>query len=298
MGEAEVPFDVNFVSQGQGVPVVLIHGLAASLHDWDALIPLLVESGYSTYALDLLGHGDSPKPETPAYRMDWLVDHFIAWLERLGLSEPAVLIGHSLGGYVALEYARRFPQRARGLVLVNPLYSNGQLPTALRLAYARPGLSSFFLTHSPRWLVRSVIDITSLFMGHRTGGLHALPEDVRAQTTSDYLRTSPGAYGILKSDLDLTPHLAAIAVPSLVIWGERDHTLAPASFADLVRRLPKAVGHSSLTGHVPHQADADWFNKEVLTFLVDLHRESAGVTGMVAGTPGEVAFNTQTLRKS
>ncbi len=268
--DLQIPIEVNFVSQGKGNPVVLIHGLAASLHDWDALIPRVVESGYSTYALDLLGHGESPKPEIPAYRMDWLVDHFIAWLDRLNLAESPVLVGHSLGGYVALEYARRFPTGVKGLVLVDPFYSNDQLPLALRIAYSHPTFSGFFLTRSPRWLVRWVIDVTSLLMEHRSGGMHALPEEVRAQTTMDYLRTAPAAYGILKADLNLIPYLPSITVPSLVIWGERDHTLAPASFADLVRRLPKGIGRSSLTGHVPHQADANWFNEEVLTFLESL----------------------------
>jgi pimeloyl-ACP methyl ester carboxylesterase len=268
--DPQIPIDVNFVSQGKGNPVVLIHGLAASLHDWDALIPRLVESGYSTYALDLLGHGESPKPETSAYQMDWLVDHFIAWMERLNLAEPPVVVGHSLGGYVALEYARRFPARTRGLVLVDPFYSNSQLPTALRMFYSQPRLSSFFLTRSPRWLVRWVIDITSMLMEHRTTGRHALPEEVRAQTVSDYLRTAPAAYGILKAELDLAPYLSSITVPSLVLWGERDHTLAPASFATLVSRLPKGIGRSSVTGHVPHQADVEWFNGQVLAFLKEL----------------------------
>ena len=242
------------------------------MHDWDALIPPLAAAGYTAYAPDLLGHGDSPKPPIPTYQMDWLVNHFIAWLNGLTLPQAPVIVGHSLGGYVALEYARRFPTRTRGLVLVDPFYSNNQLPAALRLAYAHPAFSGFFLTHTPQWLVRWVIDVTSVLMGHRTGGLHALPVEVRAQTTLDYLRTSPAAYGILDADLDLTPHLSSITVPVLVVWGERDRTLAPASFAELVRLLPNARGRSSHTGHVPHQADAQWFNEQVLEFLKWLPR--------------------------
>ncbi len=265
-----VPLEVNFVSQGRGAPVILIHGLAASLHDWDALAPALVNMGYATYALDLLGHGDSAKPAIPAYQMDWLVDHFVAWLNGLQLTEPAVLIGHSLGGYVALDYARRSPDRVRGLVLVDPFYTNGQLPTALRVAYGHPAIGGFFTRRTPEWLIRSIIDVTSVFMGHRKGRLHALSEEVRAQTALDYVRTAPAAYGILKAELDLTPYLSSITAPALVIWGERDRTLAPASFADLVHRLPKAIGKSILTGHVPHQADAERFNGLVLTFLESL----------------------------
>ncbi len=267
------PLEANSVSQGRGTPVVLIHGLSASLHDWDQLIPELVQTGYATYALDLLGHGDSAKPPYAAYEMQWLLDHFVSWLDSLHLLTPAVLIGHSLGGYVALEYAWRHPERVRGLVLADPFYSNGQLPWFLRMAYAHPMLSIFFMQRTPAWLIRRAIDLTSLLMGHRQGGLHALSGPVRAQTAVDYMRTAPAAYGILHADLDLTPHLASIAVPTLVLWGEHDRTLSPASFVNLIQMLPNAVGRSSATGHVPHQAEAEWFKDQVLEFLAGLAAE-------------------------
>ena len=158
----------------------MIHGLAASLHDWDSLIPQLTRRGYSSYALDLLGHGDSAKPSEPRYQMEWMVEHFIAWLDRLQLGEPPVLVGHSLGGYVALEYAWRFPAKTRGLVLVDPFYSNAQLPAVLRMAYAHPAIGGFFTRRTPEWVIRFIIDVTSVLMGHQKGGLHALPEEVRA----------------------------------------------------------------------------------------------------------------------
>ncbi len=288
----EIPLQTNSVSQGQGSPVVLIHGLAASLHDWDALIPLLVTTGYSAHALDLLGHGESAKPPDPAYEMAWLVDHFVGWLDGLKLSEPPVLIGHSLGGYVALEYARRFPERVRGLVLVDPFYANSQLPALLRLAYAHPTLSSFFIGHAPGWLIRLSIDIMSMMIGHAGGGLHALPEAVRAQSAQDYLRTAPATYAILKAELNLTPYLPSISVPTLVLWGERDRTLTPASFEKLVRQLPNATGKSRDTGHVLHQAESEWFNQQVLSFLGTLARENS------TAKPAPESSNTPSLRAS
>ena len=118
-----IPNTTNYVQQGEGAPVIMIHGVAASLHDWDELIPELTQNGYADYAFDLLGHGDSPKLESRAYQMDWIFDHFVGWMTSLRLTEPAILIGHSLGGYVALEYARRFSAWTRGLVLVDPFYS-------------------------------------------------------------------------------------------------------------------------------------------------------------------------------
>ena len=65
-----IPTTANFVQHGAGTvdptdpagpPVVMVHGIAASLHDWDDLIPELTKNGHTSYALDLLGHGESPK---------------------------------------------------------------------------------------------------------------------------------------------------------------------------------------------------------------------------------------------
>jgi pimeloyl-ACP methyl ester carboxylesterase len=73
----DIPTTTNYVQQGEGAPVIMIHGIAASLHDWDELVPELSQNGYACYAPDLLGHGDSPKPQSRAYQMDWIFDHFV-----------------------------------------------------------------------------------------------------------------------------------------------------------------------------------------------------------------------------
>lgn len=248
----------------------MVHGVAASLHDWDLLLPELAEAGYAGYALDLLGHGDSPKPDSRAYRVEWVFDHFAEWMDSLCLTSPAVLIGHSLGGYLVLEYARRFPARTRGLILVNPFYSASQLPTVLRLTYRHPTLSGLVVGKTPQWLFRVIIDFTSIAMGHSSGALHALPKDIRAQTALDYIRTAPGVYNIPNTGLDFTGHLSSVSAPTLVVWGERDQTLAPASFKKLVNSMPNATGKHIRAGHVPHQSNADWFNPLVLDFLKTL----------------------------
>jgi len=74
-----IPTTTNYVRQGTGTPVIMIHGIAASLHDWDDLIPELASNGHACYALDLLGHGDSPKLDERAYQMDWIFEHFFNW---------------------------------------------------------------------------------------------------------------------------------------------------------------------------------------------------------------------------
>lgn len=262
-----IPRTANYIQQGAGTPVILIHGVAASLHDWDMLLPELSQARYASYALDLLGHGESPKLDSRAYQMDWLTEHFSNWMESLHLTVPPILIGHSLGGYLALDYVRRASARTRGLVLVNPLYSISQLPFLLRRTYHRPHLSSFIVERTPGWVFRFIVDVTSIAMGHGSGALHSLPEKVRAQTALDYARTAPGIYNIFNNANDLSGHLASVSIPTLVIWGEMDQTLAPASFVRMVNQMPRAIGRSIRAGHVPHQSNSQEFNQIVIEFL-------------------------------
>ena len=262
-----VPATVNYVQHGNGAPVILIHGVAASLHDWDDLVPELARNGCASYALDLLGHGGSPKAASRAYHIDWVFEHFLRWMRSLRLTEPAILIGHSLGGYIALEYARRVSAWTRGLVLVSPFYSRLQLPPLLRRSYSNRNLRGVIAEKTPQWMFRAIVDVTSRAMGHSAGALHSLPEHIRAQTALDYTRTAPGVYNIPSVLTDLTEHLHSISLPTLVVWGDRDQTLAPGSFPRLVDVMPRAEGRSIRAGHVPHQSNAKEFNEMVTTFI-------------------------------
>ena len=265
-----IPAKANDVRQGDGSPVVLIHGMAASLHDWDDLIPELTKNGHASYALDLLGHGESPKLDSHAYQMEWLYEHFSKWIRSLHLTEPAILIGHSLGGHIALEYARHDSIWTRGLVLVNPFYARSQLNTFLRRPYSKRNLRGLIAGKTPEWLYRAFVDIGSVAMRSDNRALHSLPERIRAQTALDYKRTAPGIYNVPNTIEDLTDHVSSILTPTLVVWGERDQTLTPSSFPKLVHAMPRAAGKSFRAGHVPHQSNAQEFNRVVMEFIQGL----------------------------
>jgi pimeloyl-ACP methyl ester carboxylesterase len=272
--EINIPTIANDVRQGADnarTPVVLIHGLAASLHDWDDLIPELTKNGHTSYALDLLGHGESPKLDSHAYQMEWIYEHFLTWIRSLHLTEPAILIGHSLGGHMALEYARRDSAWTRGMVLVNPFYSRSQLNMLLRRPYSGRNLKGLIAGKTPQWLYRAFVDIASVAMRPDNSTLHSLPPRVRAQTALDYTRTAPGIYNVPNTIEDLTEHVSSISTPTLVVWGERDQTLSPSSFPKLVDAMPRAVGKSFRAGHVPHQSHAGEFNKAVMEFIREIN---------------------------
>jgi len=264
---------VNYVQQGIGAPVILTHGLAASLHDWDDLLPALAAGGYTGYALDLFGHGESYKPvDHRKYTFDAVFEHFSAWINSLPIKEPMVLVGHSLGGGVVLQYALRYPERVRALVLVNPFYDIHQLPPILRLAFRRKLINTTLIEHTPYRLFRFFVDMTNVNFNIGQRATHTLPEHIRYQTALDYTRAASGIYNIPRSLPDLTSSLPHINQPTLLLWGSRDQTLAPESFPNIEKLLPNVrTSHTfPICGHVPHQCHPENFNPLVMKFLSEL----------------------------
>lgn len=108
---------LNTIQRGAGAPIVFIHGLGTAATTWDACASALADR-FTTVAVDLPGHGDSPSPEgTEAFTRDAaLADIDLVLAE---LDGPAVLVGHSLGGYLALAHAATRPDATRGIVVLN-----------------------------------------------------------------------------------------------------------------------------------------------------------------------------------
>lgn len=102
---------------GSGPPLVFLHGIGSTSDTWIEVADRL-SSDYTTVRFDLLGHGASPVPASPAeYTRDRALEDLDDILD--GLDGPAVLVGHSLGGYLALAHAATRPGVARGIVVLN-----------------------------------------------------------------------------------------------------------------------------------------------------------------------------------
>jgi pimeloyl-ACP methyl ester carboxylesterase len=252
----------HYIVAGDGPPVVLIHGIGGSLHHWDLLIPELVKAGYRAYALDLLGHGESIKPQdAKEYHVEELYTHAAEWIDSLGCEQPIYLAGHSMGGFVSLNYALRNPGKIRRMVLVDPFYSPKQASPFLKLAGRNPEMSKRILDTTPRWLVKPMV------RGNKNIAKNASPDTVR-RMAQDYKRADPNILYIAPSTWDLTPQLSAVRQETLLIWGEKDQTLSPKSFPKMAERLPNCETHSySNCGHTPHLTNAASFNEKVLHFL-------------------------------
>jgi pimeloyl-ACP methyl ester carboxylesterase len=254
---------INFIHRGEGPPVILVHGIAASLSDWDYLVPALVGKGFQTLALDLLGHGDSLKPEENShYHSDSLYLHLVAWIRNLNLSQPPILVGHSLGGFLCMKYALEQAEAIQKLVLIDPFYSLKQLSPVVRMVNRHPEWGENALRRAPDWLINAVI-------GWDFDSARNFSVRKRLQVAEDYKRASPKILHTVNTVGDLSTELSRVRCPTLVLWGERDHTLKPESFPRLVEELPCAIGHSiSSCGHQPHIGKPEIVNQIVLDFLL------------------------------
>jgi pimeloyl-ACP methyl ester carboxylesterase len=98
-------------------PILLLHGLASAAHIWNLVAPLLAGRGYSVTALDQRGHGESDKPSS-GYGYETIIADDADAIETLQIVKP-VLVGHSWGASVALQYAATYPERVTALTLVD-----------------------------------------------------------------------------------------------------------------------------------------------------------------------------------
>ena len=151
---------VHYLARGEGPPVILIHGMAASSRQWDLLSPSLVGAGYSVFALDLQGHGASAKPkELHDYHVEELYSKLDFWIDSLNFNESLLIIGHSVGAYLTLLYTLRNIVRIRGIVLVNPYYSPKQLSFFIRRILRYPRHSIAVLKRIPAWAFDIFFDV-------------------------------------------------------------------------------------------------------------------------------------------
>jgi len=258
------------VVQGDGPPVVLLHGIGRSLEDWADTVPAL-SGQYRVYAPDMIGFGLSDKPDVP-YSLAGLARFVKHYLDAAGETRPVTLIGNSLGGAVAQQFAVLYPERTRRLVLVNSAGFGREVTLPLRLL-AIPRLGERLMTPHPRNSVRSV---RSLFYSPQ----FATPERVQhaqllaeqPNRTASFLsvaRVLGGWRGVHPAWREtLTGQLAARKVPTLIVWGAQDAIL-PARHLHRARSVyPHARTHLfAQTGHMPQIERASEFNRLALEFL-------------------------------
>ncbi|HZC69850.1 MAG TPA: alpha/beta fold hydrolase [Jatrophihabitans sp.] len=254
-----------------GPPVLLLHGLASDGDTWDRAIGPLAAHGVRVLAVDLLGHGESDKPNC-AYLLSDFANSLLAFMDAMDLP-AATLCGHSFGGAIAIYFGAQHPERVERVVLVaagglgrevHPVLRAAALPVAptllraalrppLRRVYGRPGL-------------HKALRLTPDNIANLRRAARALGSDAGQTSFFASLRGVIAPSGQRAASREMRAF--ADKVPMLLIWNETDPVI-PLSHA----RAHVAVTPASRLvvfpsgGHEPHRRSAERFADEVAAFV-------------------------------
>ena len=246
-------------------PVVLVHGWGASAFAWREAIEALSAAGWRVVAPDLRGHGFSEKPDDERlFTSDAMVEHVLAIMDAAGVRR-APLVGHSLGGEIAVGVALRAPERVSRLALIAPVGLGHVLLAAVGRALTPRPLTRVMTRLLGRWAVRVAMFFASTRYGWEREVIeqHAAPLSHRgfAAATRHLLH---GALWKRRTDAEL----ASLRMPVLVVVGTRDHLVPTRDAEDWGTLLPDArVVRVKGAGHVLPEEAADRVNPLLVEFL-------------------------------
>lgn len=208
---------VSYVDEGTGDPVVLIHGIPTWGYLWHGLIPELART-HRVLVPDLLGFGYSDRSDRFDRSIARQAEMIDAWMEQVGVAR-AVIIGHDIGGGVALRLATLFPHRVTRLVVMNTVCYDSW-PIEAMLQFGHPD--------AYRKLSASAA-ITLLRQALKQGIASSPPDEVLTGLLAPYA-TEVGKLSLIRDaaalntnlTTEITPLLSRIQAPSLILWGEED----------------------------------------------------------------------------
>jgi len=263
---------VSYREAGSGPVLLLVHGITSSSGAWSDVVPALAET-HTVIAPDLLGHGGSAKP-----RGDYSLGAYASGLRDLLAAlghERATVVGHSMGGGIAMQLAYQFPERVERLALVSSGGLGHEVGIALRAA-TLPGAELVLPLITRRWPREALLGGGHLLrhLGLRTRadvrgtafGLTSLSDPEARNAFVHTARSIMDHSGQRVSALDRL--YLAEGMPTLIIWGDRDpmiplkHGLA----------AHESIPHSRLeifpdSGHYPFNEDPERFVAVLRDFL-------------------------------
>ncbi len=245
--------DVHYYTAGKGEPLVVIHGGGGDARSWWKNISELSEK-YTVYAPDLPGYGGS-QPLAGDYYVHELSTFLGSFASNLGL-EKFNLVGHSLGGGIALDYTLKSPQKIKKLVLVSSLCLGREIAFWVRLfsipALVRSvGVMTIALLKSVKWLVE-----------HLNPAEFIMPLSTGSMTVGGNITT------FTQQSLVLKDRLAEVAVPTLLVWGAKDPIVPVRQAYQAAEVIPDCqVKVFENVGHNVHRDELKQFSSTVSGFL-------------------------------
>ena len=243
--------NVHYRDEGEGFPIVLIHGTAASLHTWDAWTDELIKTN-RVIRMDLPAFGITGPNKNADYSIEAYTTFLHSFLEKLKL-EKFHLAGNSLGGNIAWNYTADYPSKVEKLILVDAsgLPTNKSQPAIFKMAKT-PILNSLFLYITPRFLIKKnieeVYEDDSKITDELINRYHKMA--LRVGNRKAFIDRAKTDFK-LDTQVNLEK-LKSIQTPTLLIWGAKDLWIPIANGI----RMNEILVNSKLevlenSGHVP-----------------------------------------------
>lgn len=250
--------ELEYVEQGNpsGVPVIFLHGITDSWHSYELVLPLLPKSIHA-FALSQRGHGDSQRPVAGYHPQGFAAD-IAAFMDALKIKR-AVIVGHSMGSYIAQCFAMNHPERMLGLVLVG----------SFKTLKGDRGIQEFWDTAVSQ-LVDPIDPNFALEFQKSTLALPVPPtflDTVVHESLKVPARVWQAAFkGLMESDL--SGDLDKIKAPTLIVWGDKDAYF----LRDQQDALAAGISSSKLViypgvGHGVHWEAPKRFADDLLSFI-------------------------------
>lgn len=228
--------DIHYLTGGQGEPIIVVHGGGRGSRAWLKNATLLA-SNYTVYVPDLPGFGQT-NSSGDYYSIPGMVGFLDKFSRSLGL-EKFYLMGHSVGGGVALSYALKFPQKVSKLVLVSSLCLGKEVALWIRILANRPmcryvGKAVLTMLRGVKWLAKALVSVVFIMpVSEASIALGSCITTFQQQTTV------------------LSDRLSEVIAPTLIVWGEKDpivpykHAYEAANLVSNCKvKVFKGAGHS------------------------------------------------------
>ena len=239
--------DIHYTDEGNGFPLVLVHGVSASLNAWDGWFENL-KSDFRIIRLDLPAFGlTGPNPKNE-YSIEFYINFMKSFLEKLNVNS-CYMAGNSLGGYITWNFAAAHPEMIKKMILLDSAgYPFVPATTPLIFRLAQSQVAPYFKNFTTRYLVSKVINEV---YGDRS--------KVTAEIVDRYYNYAlregnRGAFLSLVNKLNFNQFdkLKTLKTPALIMWGEKDTWVRP----ELGRRFNEDLEYSELimypgVGHTP-----------------------------------------------
>jgi pimeloyl-ACP methyl ester carboxylesterase len=243
---------------GGGEPLILLHNGGSSHFIWSEVMPWL-SGDYEMFAFDLLGYGASAKPGT-GYTLNNYIDFLAAFIDEHELA-PVNLVGNCMGSSMSLGFALRYPEKVRGIVLINPLteatFLAGYMGPLLRMrkivpSFARMIYSILRKVRLNNWLAAQVVNFQTGTCG-KSRKIHKTPELCACFTSDGQMDSLIGVFDDLMN-FSFLDHLepGRDFPPVCTVWGLQNKVLSPRAGRKLNKTLlPQREEWLKGCGHLP-----------------------------------------------